>query len=47
MKKGSEVKSEKKTVKDSNNKDIEKNQKKFGDKKNKLRNGIVHCQITD
>ena len=34
MKKGSEVKSEKKTVKDSNNKDIEKNQKKFGDKKN-------------
>lgn len=34
MKKGSEVKSEKMTVKDSNNKDIEKNQKKFGDKKN-------------
>ena len=34
MKKGSEVRSEKKTVKDSNNKDIEKNQKKIGDKKN-------------
>ena len=30
MKKGNE----KKTVKDSNNKDIKKNQKKFGDKKN-------------
>ena len=26
---------------------VMKTYKKFGDKKNKLRNGIVHCQITD
>ena len=34
MKKGSEVKSKKKTVKDLDNKDIKKNQKKSGDNKN-------------